>query len=165
MSGGSRTLRVEPLTRAAFAPYGEVIDAEGVEPELLNQGTAKKYAALATVELVSGVAAVSLFHAAPRALPLALRTIERHPLGSQAFVPLRPTRFLVVVAGTRDAPRPDDLRAFLATGQQGINFRAGVWHHPLTVLEPSELLVIDRREGTGNLQELDVSSWSYLLAL
>jgi ureidoglycolate lyase len=159
VTGEPRALAVEPLTREAFAPYGDVVDTAGVEPQLLNQGTARKYAALATVAIADGDASISLFHAAPRALPLALRMIERHPLGSQAFVPMRPTRFLVVVAGSADAPRPADLRAFLVSGQQGINFRAGVWHHPLTALEESDFLVIDRRDGQGNLDELDISTW------
>ena len=164
MSSERRTLTIEPLTRAAFAPYGDVIDEEGVEPELLNAGTAKKFAALATVD-TDGPAAIHLFHAASRALPLELTMIERHPLGSQAFVPTSPTRFVVVVAGASEHPGPDDLRAFLATGRQGINFRRGVWHHPLTALEPCEFLVIDRREGRGNLEVLDVAPWGLRLAL
>jgi len=153
------------LTREAFAPYGDVVDTDGVEPQLLNQGTAKKYAALATIAVADGDAAISLFHAAPRALPIALRAIERHPLGSQAFVPMSPTRYLVVVAGSAETPGPADLRAFLATGQQGVNFRAGVWHHPLTALDESDFLVIDRRQGAGNLDELDIGVWGISLAL
>lgn len=163
MSGGARTLVVEPLTRAAFAPYGEVIDEAGVEPELLNAGTARKYAALATVD-TDGAAAVHLFHAAARALPLELREIERHPHGSQAFVPVEPTRFLVVVAGAADAPAAGDVRAFLATGRQGINFRRGVWHHALLALEPCAYLVIDRKDGGGNLETLPIAAWGLRLA-
>jgi ureidoglycolate lyase len=106
---------------------------------------------------------ISFFLAAPRALPIALATIERHPLGSQAFVPLAATRYLVVVAGDSEHPAPTDLRAFLATGTQGINFRRGVWHHPLLALEPSALLVIDRRSSAGNLDVIDVSGWSVVV--
>ena len=80
-------------------------------------------------------------------------------------MPLRPTRFLVVVAGSAERPEPGDLRAFLASGQQGINFHAGVWHHPLTALEECDFLVIDRKSGDGNLDELDVAGWGFALAL
>jgi ureidoglycolate lyase len=159
-----RTLPVEPLTREAFAAYGDVVDSAGVEPQLLNAGTARKYAALADVD-TDGAAAIHLFQVDARALPIALATIERHPLGSQAFVPMRPTRYLVVVAGSADRPQPGDLRAFHVSGQRGISFRRGVWHHPLTALEPSEFLVIDRKAGRDNLEELDISSWGVALAL
>jgi ureidoglycolate lyase len=159
-----RALPVEPLTRAAFAPYGDLIDEVGVEPELLNAGTARKYAALATIETVGGPAAISLFHAAPRVLPIDLVEIERHPNGSQAFVPTAPTHFLVVVAGGADRPRPDDLRAFLATGRQGIQFHRGVWHHALLALEPCAFLVIDRKDARGNLETLAIADWRLRLA-
>lgn len=164
MSDGRRLVAVEPLTREAFAPYGQVIDSAGVEPLNLNDGTARKYPALATIELANGDAAISLFHVAPRALPIELAEIERHPLGSQAFVPLRATRFLVVVAGSSDEPKPEELRAFLATGQQGINFRAGVWHHALLALEECDYLVIDRRDPAGNLELFPVARWRLALS-
>jgi ureidoglycolate lyase len=159
-----RPVAIEPLTRAAFVPYGDLIDVEGVDPEPMNAGTARKFAALATIEIASGVASIGLIRAAPRALPLALAEIERHPLGSQAFVPLSPTRFLVVVAGSAEEPRPEDLRAFLATGRQGINFRRGVWHHALCALEPCDFLVVDRRETAGNLELRSISDWGLVVA-
>jgi len=163
MTGDLRSLPVEPLTRAAFAPYGDLIDTAGVEPQLLNAGTARKYAALATIDVVGGAAAISLFHAAPRRLPVELREIERHPFSSQAFLPMQPTRFLVVVAGSAEEPDAGDVRAFLATGQQGVNFRAGVWHHPLLALEECDFVVIDRRELKGNLELRPIDRWRLVL--
>ena len=150
----TRILPVEPLSREAFAPYGEVIETAGVEPVAINDGTALKFPELATVELVGGgAAAISIYRAEPRRLPMPLLELERHPLGSQAFVPLRPTRYLVVVAGSNPDPRPEDVRVFLATGQQGINFRAGVWHHALLALDSGcDFAVVDRRQTDGNIE-------------
>jgi ureidoglycolate lyase len=167
--GGSvarRVLSVEPLTKGAFAPYGQVIDTQGVTPIAINRGTALKFPDLATVELLDGgtpgtdQAAISIYRAEPRTLPLPIDELERHPLGSQAFVPIQPTRYLVVVAGSADEPQPGDLRAFLATGQQGVNLKAGVWHHALAALErEGEFLVVDRRAPGGNLDRLGTAAW------
>jgi ureidoglycolate lyase len=168
--GVLRVVRVDPLTREAFAPYGQVIDGAGVEPVAINDGTAAKFAGLATVELARsgagapGEAVLSIYRAEPRRPPLALRALERHPLGSQAFVPLRPTRYLVVVAGSGDRPAAEAVRAFLATGQQGVNLRAGVWHHALLALEPCDFLVVERREGGENLEVVDVGAWGVQVA-
>jgi ureidoglycolate lyase len=161
MTGVRRLLPVEPLSRAAFAPYGELVDAAGVEPQVINAGTARKFADLARVEMAPGLpAALGIYRAEPRELPMALLELERHPLGSQAFVPLRPARYLVAVAGRREEPRPEDLRVFLASGQQGVNLHAGVWHHALLLLDrESEFLVVERARGEGNLEQRSIAAW------
>jgi ureidoglycolate lyase len=174
-----RTLPIEPLTRAAFVRYGEVIETGGVAAETINAGTAQKFANLARV-LVSGEdpaaakvlapsagnASIGIYRAQPRLLPMQLLELERHPLGSQAFVPLRPARYLVVVAGDtpEGAPEAEAVHVFLASGQQGVNLRAGVWHHALLVLErESDFLVVERASQEGNLQRFDTSSWGLWL--
>ena len=167
-SDGTRVLRIEPLTREAFAPYGDLIDAGGVEPVAINDGTALKFPELAPIELVGGgQAAISIYRAQPRSLPMPLLELERHPLGSQAFIPLQPTRYLVVVGGSAAEPKPEDVRVFLATGQRGVNLHAGVWHHALLALEPCELVVVDRgaRDRMANLDELDCSAWKLSIGL
>lgn len=142
-------LAVEPLDAAAFAPFGEVIEpAAAKQVCAINEGSAQRYHDLATLDCDTqdGRVVVSLFRAAPRTLPFAVRMLERHPLGSQAFVPLDPaTRYLVVVA-TDPAAAP---RAFLADRGRGINLRRGTWHHPLLALDATcDFLVLDR-EGPG----------------
>lgn len=145
----ARTLPVEPLTHAAFAPFGEVIDATAAAAVItINDGTAQRFHALAHVDADSngGSPVISIFRAQPRALPFTVRMLERHPLGSQAFMPLTPHLYLVVVGSSPDAMP----RAFLARSGQGINLRRGVWHHPLLALHAtSDFLVIDR-VGDGN---------------
>ncbi|PPB82136.1 ureidoglycolate lyase [Albidovulum inexpectatum] len=147
------TIRVEPLTADAFAPFGDVLEARG--PSLLiNQGMCHRFHDLARLDFgVDGRAGISIFQARPRALPYQFDLVERHPLGSQAFVPMSADPFLVIVAPDRDG-RPGDPRAFLTTGAQGINFLRGTWHGVLTPLAaPGLFAVIDRIGPGDNLQE------------
>lgn len=151
-------MKLEPLTAAAFAPYGEVVEAVGGSLGI-NAGTAARFPDLAQLDAgPNGRLAVSLFRAAPRALPFRLQVIERHPLGSQMFFPIGETPYVVVVAPAGPPPAVTDLRAFLARPGQGVNFARGVWHHPLIALfKPSEFLVIDRIGEGGNCDELTLA--------
>ncbi|PKM08995.1 MAG: ureidoglycolate lyase [Gammaproteobacteria bacterium HGW-Gammaproteobacteria-4] len=150
----TQTLRVEALTQDAFAPFGEVLDTAAASTiYTINDGTAQRFHALAQVDTQSGGGApiISLFRAQPRELPFAVRMLERHPLGSQAFMPLAPHPYLVVVGSSPDAIP----RAFLALPGQGINLHRGVWHHPLLALAvTSDFLVIDRAGAGNNCDEV-----------
>lgn len=151
------SLLLEPLTAAAFAPFGDVLEASDSAQRLqVNQGYAERYHDLATVDLSgSGAKAViSIFRSRPRQLPLSLTVLERHPLGSQAFMPLAALAYLVVVAPGDAIPLLDQLRCFLALPGQGVNYARGTWHHPLLSLrETTDFLVIDRGGPGLNLQE------------
>jgi ureidoglycolate lyase len=148
-------LRVEPLTPAAFAPFGEVIAPDAARTQYaVNDGTSQRFHALGHVECDGGAPVLSIFRAQPRALPFAVRVLERHPRGSQAFVPLSAAPYLVVVA--EDPAQPP--RCFLARGQ-GVNFRAGTWHHPLLALErESDFLVVDREGDDDNCDEVALAT-------
>lgn len=143
-----RILPIEPLEAAAFAACGEVIEAsERARPFEINEGWARRYDELARIDTTreGGHTRLSLFRARARPLPLRLALLERHRLGSQAFFPATPRRFLVVVAAPADRPEPAQVRAFLAAPGQGVNYAAGTWHHPLIALdEDTDFLVIDR---------------------
>lgn len=146
-----------PLERAAFAPFGEVIEAsDAVRHFTINAGNTERYHDLATIEPgADGRAIVSIFRGQPRPLPFAVTMMERHPLGSQAFVPLSGRPWLVVVAPAGPPPKVEDLRVFLARGDQGVNYAPGVWHHPLLALgEVSDFLVIDRSGPGANCDEV-----------
>ncbi len=149
------TLPVEPLTAEAFAPFGDVIQRAGARQMPINEGTAVRFHDLARVDVAGarGRPLVSIFRAQPRPVPIAIRTMERHPLGSQAFYPLAPHDWLVVVCRGEPVPEPATLRCFLATGGQGVNYRPNAWHHPLLVLRPQDFLVIDRGGPGDNLEE------------
>ncbi len=152
------TLRLEPapLTADAFAPFGDVIETAGHAPRSINQGTTQRYHDLARIDVDQdeGRPLLSVFVTQPQTLPLRITMIERHKLGSQAFVPLDGADFLVVVAAQGDDPKPGDLRAFLAANGQGVNYAPGVWHHPVIALgHETRFLVIDRGAEDANCDE------------
>lgn len=140
-------LNAQPLTPEAFAPFGDVIDTRTAEYFHINAGRTRRYHDLAKVETLGDEAhaLISIFVSQPVAMPLALDFLERHPLGSQAFMPLDRRPYLVVVAPIGERVRARDLHAFLARGDQGVNYHAGVWHHALLALDAeSDFLVVDR---------------------
>jgi ureidoglycolate lyase len=152
-------LKVRPLTREAFAPFGDVLEATGAHHYPINNGTTMRYHDLAKVEATGPGARVMISIARGDAffLPLEIRMVERHPLGSQAFFPLHGRPWLVVVA--QDAGgTPKDPVAFLvrpdANGLRGVNYHCNVWHHPLVTLEEQgDFLVVDRGGEGNNLEE------------
>lgn len=149
------TIRIEPLTAEAFAPFGQVIEISGAHHYPINSGMTERYHDLARVEL-GGVHArplISLFRGKPYALPLALNLVERHPLGSQAFYPLSANPWLVIVAEDAGGS-PVRLRAFAPAPGQGVNIAMNTWHGVLTPLEAeSDFLVVDRGGDGNNLEE------------
>jgi ureidoglycolate lyase len=149
-------LKPEPLTRAAFASYGDVIELAGAHHYPINENTTERYHDLAAVDVAAedGRPLINVFRGQPRPRPIAIRLMERHPLGSQAFYPLQDGAYLVVVADPREKLSPATLRAFSATGRQGVNYARNVWHHPLLVLQKDhDFLVVDRGGGGENLEE------------
>lgn len=154
-----RELTPEPLTAEAFAPFGSVIEASDSALKIdINEGHAVRYDALAEIDVAEGGgnAVVSLFRARPLA-ELVLRGFERHPLGSQTFVPLSGRPYLVAVApaGPFDPAR---IRLFRAGPGQGVHYLKGVWHHFLLVLEESDFLVVDRSGPGNNCDEIELAS-------
>lgn len=144
-----RHISIEPLTAAAFAPYGDVLDTTG-EFRLINEGLCQRHHDLARLDFTDGQSGISIFKAQIRALPYALNLIERHPLGSQAFIPMSEHPFLVIVS---DGPKTKP-RAFRTNGHQAINLHRGTWHGVLTPLhEPGLFAVIDRIGEGKNLEE------------
>jgi ureidoglycolate lyase len=141
-----------PLTAAAFAPFGDVIEVrESATHFLINEGNTMRYHDLANIDVATdgGQPIVSIFRSTPLIQPIAIKLMERHPLGSQLFMPLFGTPYLVVVApkGEFDASA---INVFIANGEQGVNYHAGTWHHYCLALEHmSDFLVLDRA-GTGD---------------
>lgn len=144
--------KLTPLTAEAFARYGDVIEAKSANTFLINDGQAQRFHDLAAIEVSAGGGRpiISLVRSEPTVFPLTLKIVERHPLGSQAFIPLGNYPFVIVVALSDDNDLPGPLHAFISNGQQGINYRPGVWHHPLIVLDhTTDFLVVDR-SGAGD---------------
>lgn len=161
------TLKIEQLTREAFAPFGDVIETDGAENFPINNGSTIRFHDLAKIETdTDGRVLVNIFRATPLEYPLTIRLVERHPRGSQAFIPLNNRPYLVLVAPKGEQVRSDDLRLFRAEGRQGVNYRAGTWHHPVLALEEvSDFLVIDRGGDGANCDEIYFDDPDIILAL
>jgi ureidoglycolate lyase len=148
-----RRLRVQPLTRERFSRYGDALDASGVCDHLANNGAVQVFRNRAGLEfeMQGGRASISIVRSAPSRLPLQIKVMEHHPLGSQAFAPLGGGEWLVLAApaGRLD---PDAIEAFRVAPNQGVNYRRGVWHHPLIALnQVSDFLIIERAGEGENL--------------
>lgn len=149
----SRQVVIEPISQAAFAPFGDVIDTSGAPDKIINQGLCGRYHDRALLDFSDGRAGVSLFQAKPRALPLELQMVERHPEGSQAFIPMSEHGFLVIVCAD-ESGAPGLPRAFFTHPGQAINFHRGTWHGVLTPLsQPGLFAVVDRIGAGANLEE------------
>ena len=151
-----KALRVEPLSAEAFSQFGDVIEMDQHTAQLMNRGMAERFAGLAQVEAYGDNARVviSLVHSRCYELPYTIDLVERHPLGSQSFMPLDETPFIVIVAPMGDAVDAADLRAFKTNGRQGIHYRAGIWHAPLfTPFDDMNFVCVDRVGDGNNCEE------------
>lgn len=151
----STEIKAETLTSAAFAPFGDLLDTQGAPDKMINAGLCGRYHDRATLDFgPDGCAGISIFNAQPRRLPYTFDLMERHPEGSQAFIPMSQYPFLVIVAPDIGG-QPGVPRAFLTAPHQGINFHRGTWHGVLTPLfAPGIFAVIDRIGTSANLQEV-----------
>lgn len=156
-------LWAEPLTADAFAPYGDVIGIDAARRHYtINDGSALRHDDLARVDVheAGGEGVVAIVRAQPVRLPVPLRALERHRLGSQMFMPLQPVRFLVVVARPESMQPFAEARCFVALPGQGVQYRRGTWHHPLLALDAqTDFLVVDRHDRTGS-DDNDLRIWA-----
>jgi ureidoglycolate lyase len=160
----SSIITIEPIDHKVFEPFGDVIDCSGEADRIINQGLCGRFHDRARFDFSDGVAGLSVFKAEPRELPLALEMMERHPDGSQAFVPMSMDAFLVIVAEDKGS-KPGKPRAFLTEPGQVVNFLRGTWHGVLTPLAaPGLFAVIDRIGSGDNLEEYWFES-AYTVAL
>lgn len=155
MGDDGKTIVARPLTRDAFAPFGEVIDTDWPHHFPINNGKCERYHAIAGVETAGedARAVISIFRGTAYGFPHTLEMVERHPLGSQAFMPLSPRPFLVIACPDGD-DGPGLPRAFLTAPGQGVNYFRNTWHGVLTpIAEPQDFLVVDRAGEGDNLEE------------
>lgn len=165
-------LKPEPLTAETFAPFGDIVQV-GDSPIMINEGTTERHHKLSMVELdgpqgqsvVEGEksAIINIFRAQPRPMPMPIKMMERHPLGSQAFLPTNDKPYLVLVCLGEKAPDPETLKLFLVEGTSpsvtGVSYKANCWHHPLLALnEVTDFWVVDRMGPGNNLEEQDFDS-------
>lgn len=146
-------IKIEPITAEAFAPYGDLLDATGTPDKMINQGRCGRFHDLARLDFTDGRAGVSVFQSELVSLPLPLKMVERHPAGSQCFIPMSADPFLIIVAQDSGGV-PQNPQAFRTEPGQAINFHKGTWHGVLTPLAGTGLFaVVDRIGGGANLEE------------
>ena len=141
------------INRSNFSDYGDLISASDINPIDINAGYAKRFDNLANLNTSKdgGKAIVSIFSALKRKFPMKIDMMEKHPLGSQAFIPMKETTFLCFVAPPGDSPDINKIQSFIIPPKNGINYKPGIWHFPLISTEDTNFLVIDRKGNGENL--------------
>jgi ureidoglycolate lyase len=149
-------MKIEKLTKEAFAPFGDVVEIEAAQHYTINQGFAERFNNLTNIDVNAegGEVNISIFTAIPRPKPFAIKLMERHPLGTQLFYPLQDEDWLVLVCA--DPLVESSYRLFKATGTQGVNYSRNAWHHPLLVHSASRFIIVDRKGAGNNLDELEL---------
>ncbi len=155
-----------PLTRERFAPFGDVIEASRGRASDMNEARFDRYADLCNVDVDGRVSVDVVRCRTATALPLCVDRLERHPLGSQAFVPLQPCETVIVVAPPGEHVDAADLRAFVTQPRQGFNYHRGTWHMPLIAFAVGqEFLVVDRGGAEDNVEEIFLDDFVMLEAV
>ena len=141
------------ITRTNFSVYGDLISSDNINPVNINDGYAKRFDNLANINTSKddGKTIVSIFSALKRTFPMKIEMMEKHPLGSQAFIPMKETTFLCFVAPPGESPDISKIQSFIIPPKNGINYKPGIWHFPLISTEDANFLVIDRKGSGENL--------------
>ena len=144
-------IKPKKITSKNFKKFGEVISTKKIKPININNGYAKRFDSLCKINtfLQKGNTIISIFSAKKRKFPMNIKMMEKHPLGSQAFIPMKETKFLVFVAPKGKKPNVKKIESFIIPKQTGINYKPGIWHFPLISTKNMNFLVIDRK-GIGN---------------
>ena len=139
------------ITKKNFAKFGELINTKKGNPININNRYAKRFHDLINIntDKKKGKTIVSIFKAKKRKFPMRVNMMEKHPLGSQAFVPMEDSSFLVFVAPKGEKPNIEKIKSFIVPKQNGVNYKPGIWHFPLISTKNMNFLVIDRK-GVGN---------------
>ena len=141
------------ISRSNFSSYGDLISTDDIDPMNINEGYAKRFDNLANLDTSKdlGKTIVSIFSALKRTFPMKIHMMEKHPLGTQAFIPMKETTFLAFVAPSGESPEIDKIQSFVIPPKRGINYKPGIWHFPLISTEDTNFLVIDRKGSGENL--------------
>ena len=144
-------IKPKKITKKKFQKFGDLISVKKIKPININNGYAKRFDNLCKINTSSkkGKTIMSIFSAKKRKFPMNIKMMEKHPLGSQAFIPMKETTFLVFVAPKGKRPNTKKIESFIVPKQTGINYKPGIWHFPLISTKNMNFLVIDRK-GIGN---------------
>ena len=148
-----RVIKPIKITKKRFSKFGDLIDTSKRKPISINNGYAKRFHDLMKIDTFKkrGKPIVSIFKAKKRRFPMRIDMMEKHPLGSQAFIPMKETTFLTFVAPAGDFPEINKIQSFIIPPKTGINYKPGIWHFPLISTEDTNFIVIDRKGSGENL--------------
>ena len=157
-------IKPKPITKENFSKFGDMITTKNIKPLEINNGYAKRFDNIAKLDTSNenGETTISIFSALKRSFPMKIDMMEKHPLGSQAFIPMKETNFLTLVAPEGKKPDLEKIESFIIPNGIGVNYNTGVWHFPLISTEDMDFLVVDRK-GSGdnliieNLEKEDIS--------
>jgi ureidoglycolate lyase len=157
-------IKPKPITKENFSKFGDMITTKNIKPLEINNGYAKRFDNIAKLDTSNenGETTISIFSALKRSFPMKIDMMEKHPLGSQAFIPMKETTFLTLVAPEGKKPDLEKIESFIIPNGIGVNYNTGVWHFPLISTEDMDFLVVDRK-GSGdnliieNLEKEDIS--------
>ena len=147
------TITPKPITKENFSKFGDMITTRDIKPLEINNGYAKRFDNIANLDTANdnGETTISIFSALKRSFPMKIDMMEKHPLGSQAFIPMKQTTFLAFVAPKGDKPDLNKIESFIVPPGIGVNYNAGIWHFPLISTEDMNFLVVDRKGSGENL--------------
>ena len=153
------------ISKENFSKFGDVISINGLKPLNINNGYAKRYDDIANLNtsMENGKTTISIFSALKRSFPMKVEMMEKHPLGSQAFIPMKETTFLVLVAPEGTRPNIEKIESFIIPKGIGINYKPGTWHFPLISTENMNFLVVDRTGPGNNLVVEDLNKEEIIL--
>jgi len=147
------TINPKPITKQNFSKFGDMITTADIKPIEINEGYAKRFDGIANLNTSkdNGETTICIFSALKRSFPMKIDMMEKHPLGSQAFIPMKQTTFLVLVAPEGNKPDLSKIEAFIIPPEIGVNYKPGTWHFPLIATEDMNFLVVDRKGSGDNL--------------
>ena len=147
------TITPKNITKENFSKFGDMITTDGINPIEINEGFAKRFDGIANIDTSNenGETTICIFSALKRSFPMKIDMMEKHPLGSQAFIPMKPTTFLACVSPKGNKPDFNKIESFIIPPGIGGNYNARVRHFPLTSTEDMSVLVVDRKGSGENL--------------
>ena len=153
------TISPKPITKENFSKFGDMITTADIKPIEINEGYAKRFDGIANLNTSkdNGETTICIFSALKRSFPMKIDMMEKHPLGSQAFIPMRQTTFLVLVAPEGNEPDINKIESFIVPPEIGVNYNPGTWHFPLISTEDMNFLVVDRKGSGENLVLVDLN--------
>ena len=147
-------IEIESINLDNFSEFGHIIHKDfAFEKILINQSTTIRHHNISDLALNNedGISAISIFSGSPRSIPIEIKIMEKHPIGSQSFLPVQNIDWLIVVSKEKnDMPDLDAMRCFRIQGDVGITYKKNVWHHPLLVRKNQDFWIVDRIKKDEN---------------